>query len=212
MHLDRIDILGCSVLGIFARASDKYCIVTEIAKKGVFDSIHEALEVPVIGKSVMNTNFVGLFLAGNSRSVVVPEFVGEVKVDFPVSSIKSNYTCFGNLILCNDSGALVSPLLKKQVSEIAEALGVRTEVGTIANLPTVGSCGLATNKGCLVHPEVNKSEAELIEKILGVKVDRGTLDCGSPYVGACAIANSKGALVGSLTTPPEVVRLEETLG
>jgi translation initiation factor 6 len=178
----------------------------------VFNSIDEILKVPVTKKSIMNTNFVGLFTAGNSKTLLVPELAGKLKVNIPVKVIKSKYTCLGNLILCNDHGALVSPLLKKQLSAISKALEVKAEVGTIAGLSVVGSCGLANNQGCIVHPDIKKTEAEQIEKVLGVEVDRGTLNHGSPYVGACALANSKGVLVGVLTTSPELVRIEETLG
>jgi translation initiation factor 6 len=160
----------------------------------------------------MNMNFIGLFTAGNSNGVIVPELAAGITLDIQVNVIKSRSTCLGNLVLCNDTGAIVSPLLKKNAPDISKALGVPVEIGTIAGLNIVGSCGLSTNKGCLVHPGITKEEAQLIEKVLGVSVEKGTLNRGSPYVGACAIANSKGALVSQLTMPAELLRIEEALG
>jgi len=212
MNFDTIEIFGSSVLGLFACVTDKYCLISDVAGRKVTDALTETLEVPLIRKSIVNTNFVGLFAVGNSKCLLVPELAKEFSPNIPVKVINSNNTCFGNLILCNDNGAVVSPLLRKSVPQISEALGVRAEVGTIAGLAIVGSCGLANSRGCLAHPDIKKEEAELIEKVLGVTVERGTLNRGSPYVGACALVNSKGALVSHFTLPPELVRLRETLG
>lgn len=212
MQIDHLEIFGSSVLGLFACVTDKYCWISDTAGRKATDPITENLGVRLVRKSIINTNFIGLFATGNSQGVIVPELAEGLTLDIPVHVIQSKSTCLGNLILCNDHGAIVSPLLKKNLPQIAEALGVKAEIGTIAGLNIVGSCGLATNKGCLVHPEIEKEEAQLIEKILGVHVEPGTLNRGSPYVGACALANSNGALVGYLTMPPELLRLEETLG
>lgn len=212
MQIDMIEIFNSPVLGLFACATDKHCWISNSAGRKALDPIKEVLGVRIIQKSLLNTNFIGLFSAGNSNGVVVPELATGLTLDIPISFIKSRSTCLGNLILCNDTGAVISPLLKRHQADISKALGVKAEVGTIAGLNIVGSCGLATNKGALVHPDIRKEEASLIENVLGVSVERGTLNRGSPYVGACGLANSRGALVGRLTMPAELLRVEETLG
>ena len=76
----------------------------------------------------------------------------------------------------------------------------------------VGSCGVATNSGCLVHRDIEENEIKKVESILKVDVDVETANFGSPFVGSCIIANSKGAIVGESSTGPEVNRIMETLG
>jgi translation initiation factor 6 len=48
------------------------------------------------------------------------------------------------------------------------------------------------------------TERKLLEAILKVPVDVGTINCGIPYVGTGMICNSHTAVVGSLTTGPEM--------
>lgn len=76
--------------------------------------------------------------------------------------------------------------------------------GEIAGLPYVGSLGVATNKGVLVHPLLKDSERKLLENMLKVPVDVGTVNCGVPYVGTGLIGNRHAVVAGSLTTGPEM--------
>jgi translation initiation factor 6 len=101
--------------------------------------------------------------------------------------------------------------LKRDKKKIEDCLGVSTELSTIAGMDVVGSCGVATNLGCLLHRDVREDELGLIQDILRVETDIGTANFGSPFVGACVIANSKGAVVGESSTGPEITRLMETL-
>jgi len=126
--------------------------------------------------------------------------------------LKSKFTAVGNLILCNGKGAIISKVFnKKEKKEIEDCLGVEAVFSSIAGIQTVGSCGIATNKGCLLHRDAKEEEIKIVEDVLKVKVDIGTANFGSPFVGSCIIANSKGALVGESTTGPEIVRIQEAL-
>jgi translation initiation factor 6 len=100
---------------------------------------------------------------------------------------------------------------KKEKKEIEDCLGVEAVFSSIAGIQTVGSCGIATEKGCLLHRDAKEEEIKIVEEVLKVKVDIGTANFGSPFVGSCIIANSKGALVGESTTGPEIVRIQEAL-
>ena len=95
--------------------------------------------------------------------------------------------------------------------KIQDCLDVEIKYSKIANISVVGACGIATNKGCLLHKDVKEKETEAVQEVLKVEVDIGTANFGSPFVGACGFANSNGAIVGESTTGPEVARLMETL-
>jgi translation initiation factor 6 len=76
--------------------------------------------------------------------------------------------------------------------------------GEIADLPYVGSLAIATNKGVIAHPLLKDSEREVLEQVLKVPVDVGTINCGVPYVGTGLVANSHTAIAGLYTTGPEI--------
>jgi translation initiation factor 6 len=90
-------------------------------------------------------------------------------------------------------------------------LDVPVDRGTLAGLKTVGSAAVATNKGVLCHPKTSDGELDLLEKLLKVEADIGTVNHGAPFIGAGVLANSKGAAAGRLTTGPELNRIENAL-
>ena len=107
--------------------------------------------------------------------------------------------------MANDYGAIVEPRLKAAaIKKVSETLGVEAVAGEVAGLPYVGSLAVATNKGVLAHPLLRDSERKLLEDVLKVPVDVGTINCGIPYVGTGLIGNSYATVVGSLTTGPEM--------
>jgi translation initiation factor 6 len=53
----------------------------------------------------------------------------------------------------------------------------------IAGLPYVGSLGVATNKGVLVHALASEDEKKVLQDVFKVPVEVGTINCGVPYVG-----------------------------
>ena len=85
-------------------------------------------------------------------------------------------------------------------------------VSTIAGLNIVGTMGLVTSKGCIVHPKTRQKEMEILEKTLGVKADIGTISFGSPFVKSGIIANSRGALISDASSGPELGKISEALG
>jgi translation initiation factor 6 len=48
------------------------------------------------------------------------------------------------------------------------------------------------------------SEQKVLQEVLRVPVDVGTINCGIPYVGTGLICNCYAAVAGSLTTGPEM--------
>ena len=64
----------------------------------------------------------------------------------------------------------------------------------------------------MIHPEVSKSEREKVEKLLGVKCTKGSVNFGSPYVRAGVLCNSNGFVVGRMSTGVEARDIDEALG
>lgn len=217
-QIEKISFFGDPNIGLFAKASDKVCFIGRFLKDKYRKVIEEILNVPVYGITISNIDLIGIFIVFNSSGIVLPKIVDEKEVEI-IKKLDLNfcilnntkYTALGNLILCNDKGALISPLLKKEKKEIEETLEVKSKIGTIADLPIVGSCGVANNHGCLLHRDTTEKEFEIIKKTLKINGNIGTVNFGSPFVSSGMLANSNGVLIGELTTGPEMQRIVEGL-
>ncbi len=126
--------------------------------------------------------------------------------------LETKETAVGNLILSNDKGAILSPILSDEKEVIEDALGVETVVSTIGNHNYVGSVARANNTGCLVHKEAKEDDITLIKDLLKVDLRMTTLNRGVSYIGACIAVNDKGAIVGESTTGIEISYIEDIMG
>lgn len=205
--------LGGSVsIGVYSLATDNLVIVPKwvpLRKAQRFaDWLHVKLAHTMIGGSVL----AGALVCANSHGLVLPNYVRDDEVDAlqkvfdgNITIMETRKTAFGNLVLANDFGAIVDPRLKDvEVEQISGTLGVEAVRGEVAEMPYVGSLAVATNKGTLAHPLLTDSERKVLEDVLKVPVDVGTINCGNPFVGTGLICNRNGAIAGSMTTGPEL--------
>jgi len=176
------------------------------------------LQVRIVPVSLAGSSIVGSLLCGNCTGFVVskyahPSEIEELREFGDVQPFPSLMNACGNIILANDTAAIVHPLLSdKAVAVIRETMQVDVQRSTIAGLKTVGMAGIATNKGVLVHPKVSDAEIAILEDVFGLPVDIGTVNFGSPLIGAGLLANSSGYLAGADTTGHELGRIEDALG
>ncbi|WP_297436233.1 translation initiation factor IF-6 [Thermococcus sp.] len=225
MHIERLDFENSPYLGVYGLAVDKVALVREGLKRASLEVLREVLKVPVIETSIMKSRIVGIFSAGNSNAILVPWYVWdselehinhqfeEFGIDMVVEPFRSTLTALGNLILANDKAALVSAkFTREDAKRLEDALGVEVERGMIGDYHAVGSAGIVTNRGGLIHPEPTDEELEWLRGLFKVDVYVGTANMGVPFVGSCMLANSHGVVVGHATTGPEIVKIEEALG
>ncbi|NJF24825.1 translation initiation factor IF-6 [Thermococcus sp. Bubb.Bath] len=225
MHIERLDFENSPYLGVYGLATDRVVLVREGLGEKKLEVLRDVLKVPLIETSIMKSRIVGIFAAGNSNAILVPWYIWDSELDHINASLKeqgvdmevipfrNTLTALGNLILANDKAALVSAKFKREdVKAIEDALGVEVERGMIGDYHAVGSAGVVTNRGGLVHPEASDEELEWLRDLFKVDVYVGTANMGVPFVGSCMLANSNGVVVGHLTTGPEIVKIEEALG
>lgn len=213
-HIAKVDFQGDPNIGLFGLATDKYVIIPSKIK----DS--EILGKNIVNGQVAQTNLNGIFLAGNSNGVLVPNIINSLELkrikeklkDVEIKVLETKYTALGNLILCNDKGCIASGLLKDKFEEIESVLDVDVKEGKILNTEIVGSLCVSTNKGFLLTMHASKEEFDFIKKVLKVDGDIGSVNFGSIFVKSGIIANSRGVLVGNQTTGPEIGRIDEALG
>lgn len=210
--IERYNYEGEPTIGFAATVTPEYAIYPpEFKRKDFFDASS-------VETFVTRTRLPGLFTAGNSECILVPsgmtdreiQKMEESDVEFEVIDSKRN--ALGNMILANDSGALISPKLEEVKEEISEALDVPVEVGTIAGIPNPGVAAAANNRGALLHREASEEDAERVKEILDVDdVDIGSINMGSPYIGSGLLCDDENVLVGEDSTGPEIGRIDRTL-
>ena len=216
MSVSTLNFSGDPNLGLYSFATDEICLIPPL-KKWVENEIKKSLDVKTVKTSLAGTNILGIFAAGNSNGLLLPEIARKqelenLKKHTEVLVLKGKYTALGNLILANDKGCIISEKIKKYKPDIEDFLHVKVTVHEIADLEIVGSLALATNKGCLVSKIATKKDLEIIEKVLEVKAGFATVNFGSIFVKSGLLANSKGALIGDHTTGPEIQNITEMLG
>jgi len=215
----RINLNGNPNIGVSVSTTDDLAIVPINMLDSATDIIKECLEVDIIKTSISGSSLAGALSVGNSNGILLSRYALDSEIekikksDVDVGRIPDRFTAVGNIILANDNGAIVNPLLSDESVEVIETvLDVDVVKTTVGGFKITGSVGTATNKGALLHPQTSKSELELVEKIMKVSADIGTVNNGVGLVGACTAANSEGIIVSQDTTGPELARIEESLG
>jgi len=212
-------LFSSASIGVYSLATDGMIIVPPQVPKDKAQKLEEWLKTKVVQTTIGESVLVGALACANSNGIILPHYTRHEETqairansDLNVSIMYTKKTSYGNLILANDRGALVSPQLKESdVRKIADTLGVEAVPGEIAGLPYVGSLAIATNKGVLAHPLLEEEERKVLMDVFKVHVDVGTVNCGIPYVATGLRGNTRGAVAGFVTTGPELFIIGQTL-
>lgn len=205
-------------IGIFATCTEGFIILPPDVPKKVTDMLEKALFVASIKTYISGGSVTGSLVSGNSSGVIVSPYasvseIGEIKKYTNVSKLPGKMSAAGNLILVNDTAALVHPNLSDEAIKVIEdTLKVDVHKGTIAGLKTVGMAGVATNRGIIVNPKIKEQELKILDSVFGLPVGVGTVNLGGQMIGSGLLANTKGYAAGLNTTGHELGRIEEALG
>lgn len=215
----RTTVFGSSYIGVFAATTDDHLFVRPDLPDELTAEFQRELDVAVVGTTIGGASAVGSLTTGNASGVIVSSRLTEVEHDrlssaisLPIAALPGRINAAGNVILANDTGALVHPDLPREaVAAIESGLDVPVERGSIAGVRTVGTAAVATNRGVLCHPQTTDSTLDRLEALFGVPADIGTINYGGPLVGAGLVANGHGYVAGGETTGPELGRIEDAL-
>lgn len=213
----RLKVAGSTLLGVFARCTEKIALVPLETREDVIGVLEAGLEIQSLRMTVAGSSVLGSLICGNSNGFVLTSQAdrGDLKrlSEYgKVAKLPGKINAAGNVILANDSAALGHPGLSKRACDaVSKTLGVDVVQGTIGGLKTVGMAAVATNKGILVHPRTSEAEIAVLEDVFELPVDVGTVNFGSPLVGSGILANSHGYFAGDETTGPELARIEDAL-
>ena len=213
--LKLLDFNSNPFLGVMGLATDRFAIIPSTLSDEIVQDVEKVLDVPAIRMEVGGSSLTGSLIAANSKGAVVSHIVEEEELEelekhVDVLVLEDKHNAAGNNILANDNAAFIHPKISgRWVRKIEKILGVPAKKGSIADIPTVGSAAVVTNKGGLAHPDADDAELEYLSEMFGVKFYRGTANYGSGFVGACMMVNSGGALIGNTTTNVEISRIED---
>jgi translation initiation factor 6 len=212
-----VDIYDTPIIGVFATCTEDVALVPPLTKPETCSLLEDSLDVKVVETLVNGSVVVGALSRGNSYGFLVSYGTDASELQkltgIQVEILPDKLNAVGNIVLANDSAALVHPdLSDRAIETIVRTLKVEVYRGTIAGIKNVGMAGVVTNKGLLVHPKVTPSERETLERIFELPVNIGTTNFGTQMLGSGLLANSKSYLAGSDTTGPELGRIEEALG
>lgn len=217
---------GSAYIGVFATCTESALLLPPHISDSVASEMERALKVKAIRTSVAETSLIGCLAVGNSNGFIfspyaldseirqVEEFARKEGLREKVSRLsgRDRLNAAGNIILANDTVALVHPQLSaKTVEVIKETLGVKVYKGTIGGLKTVGMAAVVTNKGILAHNNATREELEFLEEIFELPVEIGSVNFGIPLIGAALLANTKGYAAGGETTGAELGRIVDAL-
>lgn len=217
--IKRINLGGNPNIGVSIASTEKLAIIPPNLTPETVEVIEESLEVETVQTLICGSNLAGALTCGNSNGFIVSKYAFDQEIrnikdmGVEVEKIPDRLTAVGNIVLANDKGAIVNPLLSDEAVElITQVLDVEVVKGSIAQFKITGAVAVATDKGVLLHPSSSQEDIKLVEKILKVPADVGTVNNGTSLVGACAVATTNGIIVSLNTTGPELARIEETFG
>jgi translation initiation factor 6 len=219
MGLHLIDVYRSPNIGVFLKANDRVLFVPKGLAPSKCDKLSKDLEVPFCQISVAGSRLLGPLMAINSNGALVSRLAEEEEIKeiatatgMRVGRFESKYTAVGNLVVANDKGAIVSPILDtKAVAQVRDVLATEVERMSIREYNQVGSLIVATNNGAAAYPELTEDETDWIGRILGVEAYPTPINGGVPFVASGLVANSKNAIAGDQTTGPELVFITRAL-
>ncbi len=220
MSLDTLRIFGNPNIGVYIFANNKVALIPRGLTPQAKRKVRDVLDVELIEAKIADSTLLGVFIAGNDRTILLPRIAKEEEVEglrnigLNVVVLDIPFTALGNIILTNNSAALMHPEIgSREAERIAEVLGVsKFDLGSIAKVPTVGSAAVVTDKGGVIHPDVTDEELKELSKFFGLELDIGTVNFGVAFIRTGLVANNHGALVGDRTTGPEIMRITKALG
>ena len=222
MSVEVLYAFGNPNIGVYVTVSDRIALIPLDSPEKVERAVRNSLGVEAVRVSLLGSPLLGVLCVMNSNGLLIGRLVKEREVkllrraigdDIRVEVLDVRENAIGNLVLANDKGAIVSPVLPRRIlSKISEVLGVETAQMGIAGSYLVGALGVATNRGVLLCPLASDEEVETVASVLKVsKANVGTVNRGNIFVRSGIVANSKGALVGYETTGPELLRIQSAL-
>lgn len=225
MSILKHQIFGRNTVGVYLEINNIYGLYPPTLFKNTLNEFKKVMNEPLFPLTINNSPLIGVYCASNINGIILPHIIRDdelnslksylknVDVSVNIGVLDSKDNAYGNLISCNDKGAIISSFLKDYRKKIEDVLNVETVIYEFADLSLPGSISVANNNGCAVHPLSTDDDVDFIRSILKVdEIDVSTVNRGIPYIASGVVANDKSGIFGLACTGPEMMRLTDVLG
>ncbi len=211
IELEYANFLGNIHIGVAMLSTENFVFLPTLASTSLKKLAERVLKVKAIRVS---ENIIGSLAVANSNGIAVSNVISEEvlhqlkKANLPIYKAPE-FFAFGNVVLANDYGGIISPVVPKTIREnISDVLDIPLETRTLANSDLVGSLAFITNYGGLFTPLVSEEEIQKLKDILNLRgIGMGSINKGSGFVASGILGNTKGILVGKETTGIEIMEI-----
>ena len=120
MTILKYQIFGRNSVGVYLAVNNSYGLYPSTLISSTIEKIKSTFNEPFFPISINNSSLIGVYTAGNKNGIIVPHIIREDELlklkayteelnsDYQIGVLKSIDNAFGNLILCNDKGAIIS--------------------------------------------------------------------------------------------------------
>ncbi len=214
----RIKIFGSSNIGLYLYATNKYLLYHSAIPSKKIDMVIEELDVPSIKLHLTDTLITAPFIVGNSNGLLIPDIFEDFALeqlkkevrdlDINMAVVSSKYNALGNIIVANDNGALISPIIPYRLKKlISDVLDVEVSTITVGRFSYIGSLVVVNNRSGLVAPVVKEDEKKILEDVLHVDLQEGTVNGGAEFIKLGLVVNDYGVVVGEDTSGAELMNI-----
>lgn len=214
----RISFESSQEIGVYVRMTNMYALVAATDNTGFVSAFEEVLDIPIIQTTINGIKMAGTQTVGNSRGLLVSSTTTDQELQhlrnslpekIRVRRIEERLNALGNVILSNDSSALVHPDVSSETVEfITDVLGVDVFKYALAENGLVGSYAAMNNTAMLVSSKTSAEEVAELSELLNLRVVPGTVNKGSDVIGSGLVINDFACFVGTKTTSTEIVVID----
>ena len=205
-------------IGFYMFANDKFALLGKEVDEKVKEEMENILTVPLHSLKILNSELLGMFIAGNNDYLITPPLEKEEKetlskickkYETKIIEIDDNLNALGNNLILGDSYILANSNYSK---ELLDNLAKQTKLKIIKlkheNYENPGSIATFANSKFFLSQEIEESQVKPILKQVG---GVGTVNSGNNFVSSGIVANKFGILIGSASTTVEIQNIVESL-
>lgn len=208
-------------IGLYLFVSDNVLLIGDEVSENDQKELERVFELKAIRASIAGTPLLGVFIAGNKDTLVVPDIAFKDEIEnlkqtgLNVEVIKTKQTCLGNNIMVAKNQVIITKeFTETELEQIEKAFKMPASQMQLQSTNSLGSIIVINpdkNKA-LVGNGITEEEFDLIEKEIGYELEAGSVNMGSPHVRSGIAVNKNGYVIGKTSGGPEINNAEEALG
>jgi len=204
-------------IGLYLFVNDKFCLLGKEVSEEKKKEIENILNVPVYNLTIIGSDLVGVFVAGNNDFILIPKAhdyelkkIEEIcaKHEVILHVVDEKLNTFGNNFCVGNDKIIINPnydtkfknkLAKKTNYEIIKLKNKEFE--------SAGSVCKFLNGKFFISQEISENDVKKFSSdVCGV----GTINAGSNMISSGVVGNSYGLLLGSMSTTIEISNITQS--